>query len=1089
MEALIYSGTGDFTGTGNELDNVITGGSGNDVIDGDLGNDTFVLTGGRADYQVTELEDGWITLRDVRSGSANVTDTVTSIEYFRFSDGALAVADLVNDAPSGTDLSRSIVEDSFRVLTLGDFGFSDPNGHGFSAIRISSLTFAGILQLDQVDLAVGDMVAAVDILAGKLVYTPDPDAYGDGYAFFDFQVRDNGGTLDGGLDLDSSPNRLSFNIVAVNDNPEIILDDTGFAPTTGFQFMAAGTSFAFGGGAIFAGLETGPTDGPTDLAFAENDAPLVLGPEAIVTDPDTEDFDGGILVVEFTAGATRDDRLLAPDEGGMIHYGADVIASVSGGADGFQPLTITFNALASREAVEWVVRSIRYANGSESPVAGPRTITFILTDGDGGTSDPTSVSIAVASIDDAPHAIDDIVATKERQVVVGNLFANNGAGLDHDPDGPPAFAVIGVNGAGAVGSPVVLASGAVVTVNADGSFSYDPGHAFDYLISAAKAVLTNGLNRAPAIDSFTYAVTGGDTATVTVTIAAIDGPGDQIWGKSGADSLTGTGDADVFILVDGGRDFVSGAGGDDVCDLGATLDASDQISGGQGFDQVLLAGDYHSVPLVLSTFTLSEIERLVLGEGFSYDISMDDWPAAALEFEVDGRRLGTGNVLMFDGHFEWRRFTVLGGGGNDSLTGGNGDDLLSGGGGSNTLVGGAGNDTASYAAATGPVTVGLGTGQATANGFGGIDGLVGIEKLIGSGFDDLITGSMGNNFLDGGAGADRMMGDAGNDTYVVDNAGDVVTEAASAGTDSVESAITYTLTGNVENLTLVGTAANGTGNGLANLIIGNGRANILNGLAGADTMQGGGGNDTYVIDNAGDVVTESAGSGTDLAQSSVTYTLSATVENLILTGAGAINGTGNAGANILTGNSGANILTGGAAADTLFGKGGTDMLEGGTGGDEMQGGAGDDTYFVDNAFDDVIESAPPTASTRSGAASTIRSAPMSSGCCCSAPRPSTAPATASTTSCSATAPPTSSMAAPAPTRCAASAVTTPMSSTMPATRSSRSTRPTAWIRSKARSASRSAPTWKISSSPAGLRSTATATPSLTISPATAPPTY
>jgi Ca2+-binding RTX toxin-like protein len=169
-----------------------------------------------------------------------------------------------------------------------------------------------------------------------------------------------------------------------------------------------------------------------------------------------------------------------------------------------------------------------------------------------------------------------------------------------------------------------------------------------------------------------------------------------------------------------------------------------------------------------------------------------------------------------------------------------------------------------------------------------------------------------------------MAGGAGNDTYVVDNTDDTVTEGSGAGTDTVQSSVTFTLGFNVENLTLTGTAAiNGTGNTLVNALTGNGAANVLNGLAGADTMAGGAGNDTYIVDNISDTVTEAAGAGTDTVQSSVTVTLSANVENLTLTGTAAINGTGNTLANILFGNSANNILTGGAGNDTyLFSRGG-----------------------------------------------------------------------------------------------------------------------------------------------------------------------
>jgi Ca2+-binding RTX toxin-like protein len=228
-------------------------------------------------------------------------------------------------------------------------------------------------------------------------------------------------------------------------------------------------------------------------------------------------------------------------------------------------------------------------------------------------------------------------------------------------------------------------------------------------------------------------------------------------------------------------------------------------------------------------------------------------------------------------------------------------------------------------------------------------GTAGSDELYGNAGNDTLSALAGNDTLDGGTGADSLTGGTGNDIYVVDDVGDVITENANEGTDTVSSAITYTLGTNVENLTLTGTAAiNGTGNSLNNILTGNSANNSLNGGSGIDTLIGNAGNDIYTVDNSGDVVIENAGEGSDTVNSTITYTLGSNVENLFLINNLAINASGNALNNTIKGGSGNNTLWGFAGDDSLNGQGGVDVMIGGT---------GNDTYVVDNAGDVVTENA------------------------------------------------------------------------------------------------------------------------------------
>jgi Ca2+-binding RTX toxin-like protein len=229
-----------------------------------------------------------------------------------------------------------------------------------------------------------------------------------------------------------------------------------------------------------------------------------------------------------------------------------------------------------------------------------------------------------------------------------------------------------------------------------------------------------------------------------------------------------------------------------------------------------------------------------------------------------------------------------------------------------------------------------------------LSGSVGNDQISGLGGNDSLAGGDGSDTLDGGTGADKMAGGLGDDTYVVDSSSDSVTEAAGAGTDTVQSTITYTLGANLENLVLLGSGGiSGTGNAAANALTGNAGDNTLDGKAGADTMSGGAGNDTYFVDSLADQVIEGSSGGTDEIRSTVAL-IAATpnVENYTFLGTTAVN---------FTGSSADNRITGTAAADTLNGGDGNDVLVGGAGADSLVGGIGNDTYVIDSASDKISE--------------------------------------------------------------------------------------------------------------------------------------
>jgi Ca2+-binding RTX toxin-like protein len=263
-------------------------------------------------------------------------------------------------------------------------------------------------------------------------------------------------------------------------------------------------------------------------------------------------------------------------------------------------------------------------------------------------------------------------------------------------------------------------------------------------------------------------------------------------------------------------------------------------------------------------------------------------------------------------------------------------------------------------------------------GTSGVDSLGGTgaaDEIYGLEGDDSLAGGDGDDRLDGGEGADAMAGGAGDDVYIVDDAADLVTEAAGEGMDEVRTTLGFYMLGDhVEKLT--GLSSGGQG------LYGNALDNVIAGGAGMDDISGNDGDDVIVHSAGGGWVSGDAGwdvyvlpgsasdyaitydeSGlklVDLAEGAETWLIGIEAFTFVADGVttsvdAMFNRYGTGAGDLLEGNDSDNLIYGYGGDDILVGFGGRDILDGGTGADTMSGGGGMDDYFVDDAGDVVIE--------------------------------------------------------------------------------------------------------------------------------------
>ncbi|MDB5440394.1 MAG: Proprotein convertase, partial [Caulobacteraceae bacterium] len=431
-----------------------------------------------------------------------------------------------------------------------------------------------------------------------------------------------------------------------------------------------------------------------------------------------------------------------------------------------------------------------------------------------------------------------------------------------------------------------------------------------------------------------------------------------------------------------GIEYVFGSDFDDILTGGASTNSlygglgndrlfggssDDFLNGGAGDDFMVGGGGYNEYFGDSGSDTVSYASA-----GSTVNLDLTNWhrqtaPGGAEEvFNGIENLIGTAFDDMLTGDGTMNR--LEGGLGDDVVDGGTGADVLEGGLGNDTLLGGAGVDvdTASYASASMGVVVDLTIVGPMDTIGAGIDSLTSIENLIGSDFNDHLTGDAGANSLSGGAGDDALFGGLGNDELIGGLGADTLDGGAGADT------VTYAAAGAGVSVSLAAAGPNDTGGaGIDTLVsieilIGSNFDDTLAGDGGSNTLAGGAGDDRLYGDAGVDRL--DGGDGFDLvaydnATSAITIDLrSAGQQNT--SGAGtdtlisieAVRGSafndviyGSADANGLYGLDGADLLYGGAGNDQLGGGAGDDALTGGVGNDGLDGGVGNDTAVFTGA--------------------------------------------------------------------------------------------------------------------------------------------
>ncbi|SDG35454.1 MULTISPECIES: hypothetical protein [unclassified Duganella] len=892
---------------GNDTFNSGTGS--NDVVDGGAGQDSIELAGNFSDYQRSRINATDTRLVNTLTGE-NIT--VRAVEEFQFADGIRSLeqvnfnltsvgndvlegtsgADTINGGTGADTMAGLAGNDTYVVDVAGDVVQEDLN-QGTDLVQVAFTSVGAYTLSANVENATVTSTAAVSLVGNALDNVLTGNA-----AANKLSGEAGNDTLIGGAGNDTLIGGAGDDVYIVDAAGDVVTEIAGGGADRVETALASLTLAAEVEKLYYTG------------SAAFNGTGNLLANE--IKGGNGNDTLNGGAGNDTLRGGAGNDSLLGGDGDDLLLAGVGTADIVDGGngADTLEVLGAFASYVRTRVSAT-DTRLVNSATGESLIIRNVETVVF--TDG--------AKSLAEVNDNLASAGNDSLTGTSGADTLNGGVGADTMAGLDGDD------------------TYVVEVAGDVVTELADEG------------VDLVQVAFT-------AAGAYTLSA-NVENATVTSTaVVSLVGNGldNVLTGNAAANTLTGNAGNDTLI-GGAGNDTLIGGAGNDVYVVDA---AGDVVTEG-------VSAGIDRVDTTLATYTLGvNVEQL--------------------KYTGSAAFRGTGNALDNE---------ILGGAGNDTLTGAEGNDTLRGGAGNDSLLGGDGNDLLNAGAGTADIVDG-GNGDDTLEVLGNFasymrsrvsatdtrlvnsatgesltirnvesvlfaDGVRTLELVhsnLASSGNDVLEGTAGDDTLNGGAGADSMAGGDGNDTYVVDVAGDVVSELADEGIDLVQVAITvagsvYTLGANVENATVTSTATISlVGNALDNVLTGNSVGNTLSGNDGNDTLVGGAGNDTlvggagddvYVVDAAGDVVTEGTGAGSDRVETSLSsHTLAANVEQLVYTGSGTFNGTGNALDNQIRGGNGNDTLVGGLGNDSLLGGLGNDNLQGGAGSDVLTGGAGND---------------------------------------------------------------------------------------------------------------------------------------------------